>query len=49
MIPKGQVTELLHCSKSGEGQVWDELIPLFYNDLRRTARLPLSRERREHT
>jgi RNA polymerase sigma factor (TIGR02999 family) len=49
MIPEGQVTKLLSRLKAGERQVLDELIPLFYDTLRRTARMRLSRERREHT
>ena len=49
MIPAGQVTELLSRLKVGERQVWDELIPLFYDELRRTARMRMSQERREHT
>lgn len=49
MIPEGQVTKLLSRLRAGERQVWDELIPLFYEELRRTARMRMSRERREHT
>jgi RNA polymerase sigma factor (TIGR02999 family) len=49
MIPEGQVTELLLRLKAGEEQVWEQLIPLFYDELRRTARMRLSHERHEHT
>lgn len=44
-----RVTELLARLQDGQGEAWDELIPLLYDELRKTARMRLSQERREHT
>ena len=43
------VTELLLQARSGERTVFDRLLPLIYDELRRLAEHQLRRERRGHT
>jgi RNA polymerase sigma factor (TIGR02999 family) len=49
MTPHGQVTELLLKLRTGNREAWEQLMPLIYDELRRTARMRMSGERREHT
>ena len=44
-----EVTQLLAQWRAGDRDALDRLIPLVYDDLRRIARLHLSRERPDHT
>jgi len=44
-----KVTLLLLAAQAGDGQAYDQLIPLLYEELRRMARGQLRRERSDHT
>ena len=41
--PAGEITRLLHASRSGDPAVIDRIVPLVYDDLRRVARRQLAR------
>ena len=45
----GQVTELLHNWKQGDGKALRDLVPLVYKELRRLAHYHLQSERPDHT
>ena len=45
----GSVTALIAACREGEGEAFERLIPLVYDDLRRIAHRRLQAERRDHT
>lgn len=46
---KAEVTRLLKRIKSGENEVYDDLYPLIYEELRKIAYAQMSRQYDDHT
>jgi len=46
---RAEATELLSAAARGDGRAVDRLLPLVYEQLRRSAQLDLARERADHT
>ena len=49
MTSAGQVTQLLKSWSQGDERAFEKLTPMVYGELRRLARLRMSRERPDHT
>ena len=45
----GEVSELLVALNNGDGEAWNRLVPIVYDELRKQARNHLRRERGDHT